>query len=346
MSLARPSYRDIPLYAPPKGPTSPIDLSDNTNLFGAPPAAQRVLGEWAASGIARYPSLYGGALKAAIAAYAGCAPEQVVTGCGSDDVIDCTLRAFVGPGERLAFADPTFVMMPIFARVNGIEGVPVPLTASGDLDAEALLATRAKVIYLCTPNNPTGTAASRAAVEQVIAEAPGVVLVDEAYAEFTRESYLAAARTRPHVLVTRTLSKAFGLAGMRVGYGVGAAELVAEVEKARGPYKVSGVAERMAEVALTEDLAWMRARAAEAIRVRERLAAALEAQGLRPLPSEANFVFVPLPGAPAIAQRMRERGVNVRAFQGLTGIGDALRIGCGPWPHMEAALQALQESRR
>ena len=181
-------------------------------------------------------------------------------------------------------------------------------------------------------------------MRRVLDGAPGLVLLDEAYAEFTRESYLEDARTRPNVLVTGTLSKAFGLAGMRVGYAVGAAQLVAEVDKARGPYKLTGVAERMAEAALTEDVAWMRARAAEALEVRERLAAELRALGLQPLPSEANFVFVPLPGAPEIARRMRERGVNVRAFQGLTGIGDALRIGCGPWPQLEAALGALREA--
>ena len=344
MTLSRPSYRDIPLYAPSGGPACPIDLSDNTNLFGVPPAAERTLRELEGERISRYPSSYGSALKAAIAAYAGCTPEQVVTGCGSDDVIDCVLRAFVGPGERLAFPDPTFVMMPTFAKVNGIEGVPVPLTQRGDIDAEALLATGAKVIYLCTPNNPTGTPASRAAVRRVLEGAPGLVLIDEAYAEFTRESFLAEARSRSNVLVTRTLSKAFGLAGMRVGYAVGAPELVAEVDKARGPYKLTGVAERMAEAALTRDVPWMRARVAEALAVRERLAEQLQALGLRPLPSEANFVFVPLPGAPAVAGRMRERGVNVRAFQGLTGIGDALRIGCGPWPQVEAALGALREA--
>ncbi len=346
MMRSRPSYRDIPLYAPSAGPACPIDLSDNTNLFGVPPSAERVLREVEPARLSRYPSSYGSALKGAIAAYAGCRPEQVVTGCGSDDVIDCALRAFVEPGERVAFPDPTFVMLPTFAKLNGLEGVPVPLTPGGDLDAEALLATRAKLIYLCTPNNPTGTPASRAAVQRVLEGAEGLVLVDEAYGEFTRQSYLEQARTRPNVLVTRTLSKAFGLAGMRVGYAVGAAELVAEVDKARGPYKLTGVEERMAEAALTRDVAWMRARVQEALQVRERLTEGLRALGLSPLPSEANFVFVPLPGAPEIARRMRERGVSVRAFQGLTGIGEALRIGCAPWPQLEAALAALREELR
>ena len=182
MKLSRPSYRDIPLYLPSKGPACAIDLSDNTNLFGVPPTAERALREVGAECLARYPSAYGSALKGAIAGYAGCAPEQVVTGCGSDDVIDCTLRAFAGPGERVAFADTTFVMLPIYARTNGLEPVAVPLTLDGDLDAEAMLATKARVLYLCTPNNPTGTPASRAAVQRVLDGAPGLVVIDEACA--------------------------------------------------------------------------------------------------------------------------------------------------------------------
>ena len=346
MSLpSRASFRDIPLYSP-----SPVkcgvDLSDNTNLFGMPPAAERVLRETVASQVTRYPLGYAQELRRAVASYAGVEPPQVTTGCGSDDVLDSTLRAFLEPGDRLAFPDPTFVMMSYFAKTNGLEAVPVPLKADLDIDVDGLLATGAKLLYVCTPNNPTGTAASRAALERLVDNAPGLVLIDEAYAEFSRESYLDLARTRPNVLVARTLSKAFGLAGMRVGWAVGAPSLVAEVEKARGPYKVTGLSERMAAAALTEDVPWVKARVAEVLEVRGRLVAELEKLGLKALPSESNFVLVPLPGAPAVAARMRERDVNVRAFQGLTGIGDALRVGCGPWPMMEAALSALRETLR
>lgn len=347
MIESRKAFQGIPLYSPSGHAKSRVDLSDNTNLFGVPPAAERVMREMVASSISRYPQLYSPDLRGAIAAYAGVKPEQVGTGCGSDDVIDSTLRAFLDPGERLAFPDPTFVMLPLYAKVNAVQAAPVPLLpGSYDIDADALLATGAKVIYLCTPNNPTGTVASRASVERVVEKAPGLVIIDEAYAEFTGESFLDLARSRSNVLVMRTLSKAFGLAGIRVGYAVGNPALIAEVEKARGPYKVTSLAERMATAALQEDVPWMKARAAEALSIRERLRGELENLGLKALPSEGNFLFVPLPGAAKVAARMRERDVTVRAFQGLTGLGDALRMGVGPWDMMEAALTALREALR
>jgi histidinol-phosphate aminotransferase len=128
-----------------------------------------------------------------------------------------------------------------------------------------------------------------------------------------------------------------------VGWAVGAPELVAEVEKARGPYKHTSLGEALAVAALTEDVAWMEACAAEAVVNRERLRGALRTLGLEPLPSEANFLLVPLRGARRVGEALRERNVNVRVFEGLTGVGDALRIGCGPWPVMASALRALQE---
>ncbi|MHA7631489.1 pyridoxal phosphate-dependent aminotransferase [Corallococcus sp. M7] len=339
----RETYRDIPLYSPAKKPCR-VDLSDNTNLFGAPPSADRVLREEGFLRLSRYPAGYAPDLKRAVATYAGVSVENVTTGCGSDDVIDCALRAFLEPGDAVAFPDPTFVMVPLFARLSALKPVPVPLRSDHGLDVDGLLATKAKLIYVCTPNNPTGTVASRAALERLVDSAPGVVLIDQAYVEFARGGdFLDLARTRSNVLVTRTMSKAFGLAGLRVGWGVGAPSLVAEVEKARGPYKHTALGEAVAVAALTDDVAWMEACAAEAVENRERLRGALKALGLEPLPSEGNFLLVPVPEARWVGEALRERNVNVRVFEGLTGVGDALRIGCGPWPMMASALKALKE---
>jgi histidinol-phosphate aminotransferase len=172
------------------------------------------------------------------------------------------------------------------------------------------------------------------------------VILDEAYAEFMGDGWIARAPDAPNLLVTRTLSKAFGLAGLRIGYAAGAPALVAEVEKSRGPYKVSAIAERAAVAALREDGAWVTARVAEVRANRERLAAALRALGLAPLPSAANFLLVPVPHADHAARRMRAAGVAVRPFEDLRAVGDALRITVGPWPMMEAALAALEEALR
>jgi len=257
-------------------------------------------------------------------------------------VLDSAIRAFAEPGETLAVCDPSFAMVPIFAQMNALKTAKVPLTRAFEIDPDALAGTGAKVIYVCSPNNPTGTLASPRSIERLLEKAEGIVVLDEAYAEFSQqEGFLKAAPRLERLLVVRTLSKAFGLAGLRIGYAVGPAALVAEVEKSRGPYKVSGSAERVATVALTEDRAWVDEKIADAIRSRERLAQALREMGLSPLPSASNFLLVPVPDAQALAKRMRQEGVAIRPFPGLHGIGDAVRISVGPWEMMEEALAAL-----
>jgi histidinol-phosphate aminotransferase len=167
-----------------------------------------------------------------------------------------------------------------------------------------------------------------------------------AYAEFAGTSSVDLLRGTRRLLVTRTLSKAFGLAGLRIGYAAGAPEVVAEVEKSRGPYRVNALAERAAVTALTSDLEWVRARAGEVPALRARFVTSLSELGLTALPSEANFVLVPVAGAAGVAGRMREAGVAVRALPGLPRIGDALRIAIAPWPLLESCLGALAEAYR
>ena len=343
LEIARAAYRDVSLYAG-EPPACEIDLSDNTNLWGTPPAALRAIREMADAGVTRYPSAYALALKDAIAAYAGVDVSRVVTGCGSDDVLDSAIRALADPGERLAFCAPTFAMIPLFARLNGVEPVAVPMTSSWDIDPDALVATEARVIYVCSPNNPTGTTVSRGALERLVARAPGVVIFDAAYADFADDDLLDLATSSERVLVVRTMSKAFGLAGLRVGYAVAAPSIAIEVEKSRGPYKVGAAAERAAVAAFEEARGWVAKRVADARASRVWLTVALGSLGLVPLPSQANFVLVPVTGASVVARRMRERGVAVRAFEALPSIGDALRITAGPAPIMERALAVLEEA--
>jgi histidinol-phosphate aminotransferase len=355
--LARAEVRALPLYAPDVAECA-VDVSDNTNLWGMPPAARRALMEAPTSASTRYPSLYGAPLREAVLGYLalqGVPALGVVTGCGSDDVIDSTMRAFGAPGDRVAYSAPSFSMIPTFAGLNGLELVSLPLTDGFDVDAERLVDLGAKITYLCTPNNPTGTALSRGAVEYVCSHAAGVVLLDEAYAEFAPETFVDMATRFERVIVTRTFSKAFGLAGLRVGYGVGSADLVSMVERARGPYKVNALAERAVLAALdpTDDaLGWVRAHAALAVENRERMRVALGRVGLAPLPSAANFLLVPTARARLLAGALRKRGVLVRAFTGLPATlaplaaadGAALRIGIGPWETMQAVLDALAEA--
>ena len=348
MNFSRESYRAIELYAPDRAPCR-IDLSDNTNCWGVAPAVEEAIRDASVATVTRYPNLYAASLKEALGRYLGVAHDRIVTGCGSDDILDSAIRAFAEPGDVIVSPDPSFAMIPIFARMNGLRSVTVPLTSSYDIDADAMLATDARIIYLCSPNNPTGAALSRSAIERVVERARGIVILDEAYAEFASTDLSAIALDSDRVLVARTMSKAFGLAGLRVGYATGAPTLVAEVEKSRGPYKVSAIAERAALAALGDGLEWARERVAEAKENRARLTLELERRGLTPIRSEANFVLVPITNANARARHMRSLGVAVRPFEGLPAItgalresgGSALRISVGPSDMVEAALGAL-----
>ncbi|MDF1504088.1 histidinol-phosphate transaminase [Roseisolibacter sp. H3M3-2] len=357
---SRPSYAHIPLYAPGTPPCG-TDVGDTINLWGAPPAALAAVRAAPDATVFNYPSLYGAAIKAAIADHAGVAPDEVTTGAGSDGVIDCAFRAFAEVGGRVAYPAPTFSMVPIYAHANGMAPVPVPL--AGDdwaADADALLAADAAITYLCTPNNPTGTPLARATVERVVAGARGLVIVDEAYAEYVladderrAEVFTPEAPGMRRVLSLRTLSKAFGLAGLRVGYGVGDPALVREVDKARGPFVVSALSERGALAALADaddGRRWVAEHARVAVAQRRKFDAGLRALGLAPAPTAAHFSFVPLPDARAVAMRLAaEFDVGVRVFAGLPTVvpalaasgGEGLRLNAGPDAVQRRVLEAL-----
>jgi len=352
-TLARRDVRGLPRYAPDVTPCT-VDVSDNVNLWGMPPAALRALTTTAMSA-SRYPSVYAAPLRDAVLHYLGLSAERridVVSACGSDDVLDATMRAFGEPGDEIVFATPTFAMIPILARLNGLVPVAVPMTANYEVDPQQLVDRRAKITYLCSPNNPTSTALSRATVEYVVRNAAGLVVIDEAYAEFAPESFVALVAGSDRLVVIRTFSKAFGLAGLRVGYGVGCSDVVEPIVRARGPYKVNALAESAAVAALTEGpdgIGWVAEHAALAIENRTRLANALRALGFVAAPPAGNFLFVPIAGAKAIAEGMARRGVLVRALTGLpqdvpalaAAGGEALRIGVGPWDAMERVLEAF-----
>jgi len=337
----RRAYRDLGLYKPDRT-FCRIDLSDNTNAWGMPPEARRALAD--ASSFARYPSLYADDLKDALSDYTGVPASMISTGCGSDDVLDSALRAFAEPGDAIAYPEPTFPAIPIFARMNSLVPVPVPMSAGYDLDAKAMLSARSRIIYACSPNNPTGNAIPKSTLEELVQRLADdqILIIDEAYAEFAGVSAVDLIESCDRLIITRTMSKAFGLAGLRIGYALGNATLIAEVEKSRGPYKVSAAAERAAYVALTQDRAWVNEHVDLVLANRARLEGALRERGLCPIPSAANFVFFPIDNAIEVARCMRAVGVAVRAFAEPSG----LRITVGTWPQIEEALAAFDEARR
>ena len=349
----RHGYRDMPPFTGSGGSTSGADLSDNTNLWGPPPTAARAAAA-AVSAARGYPHPHAGALVRVLADHVGVTPDMVVAGCGSDDVLDAAIRALVEPGGSVAASDPTFPMAAVFARTNGLTPLSVPLRSDWHIDVDGLIATGAPIIYVASPNNPTGVASTRQALERLISRAPGFVILDEAYVDFTGAGdgqTLDLLRASDRLLVIRTLSKAWGLAGLRIGFGLGTPKLVTEVAKARGPYKVNVVAEQAAIAAIRGDVEWVEARVRETVANRVRLIDRLQSLGLRPLPSDANFILLPIPsgagavpsGADQLASALRDQGILVRQFTGLRGIGDAIRVTVGPWSIMEQLLSVVEK---
>jgi histidinol-phosphate aminotransferase len=317
------------------------DLSDNTNLWGTPPAAERVLRNLSSSDVRRYPSAYTSDLKAALATYVDVEPAMIVTGCGSDNILDCAIRAFGNPGGSLACCDPTFTMIPVFAQLNGLSTRLCRFDDDGDIPVDELLSSEADVIYICSPNNPTGASASLDRIETIATSFRGLVIIDQAYAEYSSMSLTSLVTRHPNVLIARTMSKVFGMAGLRIGYGIGNPAVVREIEKSRGPYMVGATAQAAALAALAEDLPWISNVVRETLVNRGRLVSELLKLGYNPLPSDANFVLVPVTDELHIVRKLLDEGVGVRSFTSLAGIGGAIRVTVGPWEMMQNFLDAL-----
>lgn len=345
MSLFSPreSYRGIRAYDVDPAECE-IELADNTSPFGAPPSAVSAILESTGPGLARYPSTYSADLRRAIADYIGVAPDEVMVSGGSDEVMSCAFRALVDPPARVSIMDPTFLMARVFAITNSHATTAVSLSADFDADAPALIANDPQIVYLCSPNNPTGTLVSENAIAGVLAGSRAVVMLDEAYAEFAGTNVAARAPSTDRLLVLRTFSKAFGLAGMRIGYAVGARPLIAEMEKARGPFALTSLSERAALAALTHDLPWVKSAVQRIVASRDQFTVALSNAGYSPLVSHANFVLIPTKDSTAAMRALRSRGIQVRHFHGLGSIGDALRVSVADWPVMQRVLSAIQEN--
>lgn len=344
----REDYKSLTRYHFDRSPVE-VDLSDNTNQWGAHPDAVTALAEAANDGLARYPALYADELREAIGKRIRVRPECVTTGCGSDDVLDSIYRA-VGSREDdfVSVAVPTFSMALPLARMNGMQARTTPWAEALE-DPEALLEGGPALVYVCRPNNPTGHVAPTHWLESLI-DAAGpegpVILVDEAYVDYGGDSFAQVAMFEPRLVVSRTLSKAFGLAGLRVGYAVAAKDTVREFEKSRGPYKVGRVAASAAAAALRDEDGWVDRTVAECVENRDRLWQALTLRDLDPQRSFANFILFRSPSgdAQADALALRARGVAVRPFAGAWPDGaDALRVTVAPWPLLERFLTALDE---
>jgi len=329
------------------GVTSAIKLASNENPLGASPkaleAARARLGE-----VHLYPDGAAYRLREAIAAYHGIDLEEVIHGNGSNELLDLVVRTFCRPEHHVVFAEPAFVVYRIAALSGGVPFTAVP-TRDLTHDLEAMAAAvrpNTRVLFVANPNNPTGTHVGQRAVERLLREVPPevVIVMDEAYIEYADAAdfpdSMRLRGLRERLIVTRTFSKIYGLAGLRVGYAVGPARLVDYMNRVRAPFNVSGVAQAAAVAALSDKEHVERSRAHNSAE-RARLTAELTRLGLRVAPSQANFVLADV-GRPArpIYDALLRRGVIVRPFGNLP---TSLRITVGTAAENSRLFESLAE---
>ncbi len=328
------------------GISDAVKLASNENPLGPSPRAIEAV-QRALAGVHRYPDGASFALRSKLVEKLAVAPEQLVFGCGADELLELVAKAFLGPGDEAVFAWPSFAMYPIVTRGMGATPVPVPLDADlvHDLDAMAAAITeRTRVVMVCNPNNPTGTSVGAAAFDRFAARLPDdvVLLIDEAYVDFARRAdfpdALGWVARRPGTLAIRTFSKIAGLAGLRVGYAVADRELAGYLERARHPFNVNLLAQ-VAAVAALDDREHLDRTVRQNTEGLEYLRRELGVLGIETWPSEANFVLA-RPGPGSYEKLLRE-GVIVRPLVGF-GMPDHVRITVGLPEENERLVKALR----
>jgi len=345
----RPEVRRLAAYHVPD-PGDAIKLDAMENPYRWPEAlVDAWLERLRQVSLNRYPDPAARALRERLGEAMDVPPGMdILLGNGSDELIQMLILAVAGPGRTLLAPEPTFVMYRMLAEIAGLRYVGVPLGQDFALDLpamrEAIEREQPALVFLAYPNNPTGNLFDAGTMRAVIEAAPGIVVVDEAYAAFARDSFLDALAEYDNLLLLRTVSK-MGLAGLRLGMLIGAPEWLAEIDKTRLPYNINTLTQVSAEFAL-EHRAVLDEQTAAIRRDRAALFEALAAlPGIEPFPSEANFILfrVPAGRADAIHRGLLERGVLIKNLGGAGGaLADCLRVTVGTPDENRAFLEALQ----
>jgi histidinol-phosphate aminotransferase len=349
--LVRAELDGLTAYAIPHPSGVVAKLDANESPWPLPTAVAAALaGHLAEVALHRYPDGSAAALRAVLAAEAGCDPTALIVGNGSDELIALLIATFARPRPGaaragVAYPVPSFVVYRIATLAHGCAPVEIPLDARFELDPAALDRAlddaRPNLIFFALPNNPTGTLWPRAEIVRVLESRPDTLVVaDEAYVEYSGESFLDLVARHPNLVVLRTLSK-IGLAALRVGYLVADPALVREVEKIRPPYNVGAVNQAAAAFLLGRNREVLRTPVARVVAERTRLLAELPRRGLEVFPSRANFVLVRAPEATRLWHHLVERGVLVRNFDRPGPLAGCLRITVGTPAENDLLLDAL-----
>ncbi|MET0648394.1 MAG: histidinol-phosphate transaminase [Pyrinomonadaceae bacterium] len=344
----KPRVRELKAYTlkPDRGA---VKLNQNENPWGAPEAVRReTLRRMERRAWGRYPDFVPASLHERLARFADWRADGVVAGNGSNELIQATLMVTVGEGKRVLISEPTFALYRQVATVLGGEVLSVPLNDKLGFDVQALRASVEKekpdVVILCSPNNPTGCRIGEDALEDLLTTTSGIVVIDEAYFEFSGRTVAPLLERHANLAVFRTFSKAMALAGLRVGYLLAAPELAREVSKAVLPYNLNAFSQTAAEVAVELYETELRPTVERIVAERGRLYAELQhIEGLAPVPSCANFMVVRSSIEPrrVYDELLEGHGVLIRDVSGYPMLGEYFRVSVGTPDENDRLLEGL-----
>ena len=344
--FVRAAVREMSGYTPGEQPGAGERVVKlNTNENPRPPSDRvlKAIREISEESLRRYPQPLADTFRSAAAKLHGLTPDMVMAGNGSDDVLTIATRTFIPPGGTLAFAEPTYSLYPVLARLQDAKVATVPWGPDWSLPTDALLATKADAIYLANPNAPSGTFVSPMKVAELAEAFDGALLIDEAYADFADDNCVGLLKNHPNVVISRTLSKAYSLAGLRFGYALAQEDVVAEMLKVKDSYNCDAISIAAATAAI-EDQDYARENWKAVRNERQRLSAALTEMGWAVLDSHANFVLATVPdgrGRKAY-EALKRKHILVRYFD-LPGLTDKIRITVGLPYQNDALLAGIRE---
>lgn len=345
----RPELSDLTPYHSSETARGRVFLHANENPYDLPPAVrEEVDAALRALNLNRYPDPHNTELRETIAEYAGVDPSWVWIGDGSNEVLLQACLAYGGPGRRALIFEPTYRMHHRQARMAGTEVEIVRRKPSYEIDVydalEAIEARQPDILFLCTPNNPTGTVTPPADLAQLVEAAPGLVLIDEAYYEFVRETFVPRLGEFGNVLVVRTLSKAFRFASARLGYGIAPPALLDELARVRMPYAQSAFTQTAAAIVVRRRDQLLDV-VPTLISERDRLFEGLASiDGVEPFPSGANFVLFRATDPAQVMAALAAQGIVIRDFTSLEGCENCLRVSVGTPEENTEFLQVMASS--
>jgi histidinol-phosphate aminotransferase len=354
MLKAREALHTLKEYHPPLGDRDGLRLDFNENTVGCSPRVLERLRQLDGETLARYPQREKG--EQAVAAHFGISPEELLLTNGTDEAIHLVCETYLEPGDDALIVVPTFAMFEIYAAATGARVISIPAGQNFKFPTEAVLslltngsdknfrATRLRLIAVANPNNPTGTFVPVQDLVRMAEAAPdAAILVDEAYFEFCGESMMPRWRELPNLFVTRTFSKAYGLAGLRIGVLTGHKEQMQVLRRASSPYNLNSVALKCLPEALA-DQAYVRDHVGQAIEGRREIEAELASWDIRYWPSRANFVLFYLgDNCKTFVREMRARGILVRDRSGDYGCQGCVRVTVGLREHNQRFIGVMRE---